>query len=201
MFEKKHKNWVGTRDELVIVLKKIEDSAPNKFALFSKSSGKKLELRKTRLQRLIELDVIPGPIFAADKSTKNAIYSWLHIISYLAAIVARKSGYTYEQIPSLLSGYDEDKLLDFVRSFDQTFSKSKKKISQRDLTYSRRKITVLKNLDRKEGRPLISDQKLIAITPWLHVHISKRHINRIGAEEAEVLADTFKESLLSLNSD
>ena len=45
MFEKKYKNWVGTRDELVIVLK-IEDSAPNKFALFSKSSGKKLELKK-----------------------------------------------------------------------------------------------------------------------------------------------------------
>ena len=44
----------------------------------------------------------------------------------------------------------------------------------------------------------MSDQKLIAITPWLHVHISKKQVDRIGEEEAEILADVFKDSLLSL---
>ena len=198
MIEMKYKKWTGTREELVNVLKEIEDSTPNKFALFSKSTGKKLELKKTRIQRLIELGVIPGPIFALEKSTKNAMYSWLHIISYFAAIVARKSGYTFEQIPSLFNGYDEEKLLEFVKSTGQSFSKSKEKLVKKDLTSSRRKIEILKSLDRKEGRALMSDQKLIAITPWLHVHISKKQVDRIGEEEAEILADVFKDSLLSL---
>ena len=201
MIEMKYKKWTGTREELVNVLKEIEDSTPNKFALFSKSTGKKLELKKTRIQRLIELGVIPGPIFAFEKSTKNAMYSWLHIISYFAAIVARKSGYTYEQIPSLFNGYDENKLLEFVRSNDQPFSESKEKNLKKGLTNSQHKIEILKNLDRREGRALMSDQKLIAITPWLHVHISMRQIHRIGAEEAEILTDVFKESLLSLISE
>ena len=200
MFEKKYKEWTGTRDDLVKVLKQIEDHTPTKFALFSKSSGKRLDLKKTRIQRLIELGVIPGPIFAAEKSTKNAIYNWLHILSYFSAIVARKAGYTFEQIPSLLNGYDEEKLLSFIKSTDQPFSKSKKQIEQKDLKNSKRKTEILKSLDRREGRALISDQKLIALTPWLHVHISKRQASRIGKEEAEILADIFKESLLSINS-
>ena len=64
-------------------------------------------------------------IRSTEKSTKNAIYNWLHILSYFSAIVARKTGYTFEQIPSLFNGYDEEKLLSFIESTDQPFSKSK----------------------------------------------------------------------------
>ena len=90
-----------------------------------------------------------------------------------------------------------------LRSLFQAFLKLqiKKKFKQKNLAQSKHRMEVLKELGRKEGRALISDQKLLAITPWLHVYISKKQARRIGLNEAEVLADIFKESILSVSPD
>ena len=44
MFKKKYKEWTGTREDLVKVLKQIEDQEPTKFT-FSKVR-KRLDLKK-----------------------------------------------------------------------------------------------------------------------------------------------------------
>ena len=89
------KTWTGSRDDLVEILSFIEGQDSKRFGLFSKSSGKPLPIKKTRVQRLIELGVLPGPNYSKSESTKGAKYDWQHILHYLAAIVARKSGLTF----------------------------------------------------------------------------------------------------------
>ena len=53
--------WRGSREELVNVLQTLEDANPKTFSLFSKTNGKRLPVRKTRVQRLIEMEVLLGP--------------------------------------------------------------------------------------------------------------------------------------------
>ena len=194
------KTWTGSRDDLVEILSFIEGQDSKRFGLFSKSSGKPLPIKKTRVQRLIELGVLPGPNYSKSESTKGAKYDWQHILHYLAAIVARKSGLTFEQISSVFKRYNEDDLFNAIKT--GTFPQ-KGKLGMSDLTAlpnAKRKADILKSLDRKEGKALQSEQMLIAVTPWLHVHVSKKQLKRLGSIEIDVVSETIKDALTDLAS-
>lgn len=194
------KNWTGSRDDLVEILSFIEGQDPKKFGLFSKSSGKLLPLKKTRVQRLIELGVLHGPNYSNTDSTRGAKYDWQHILHYLAAIIARKSGLTFEQISGALKEYDE---VDLFRVVDTGILLKKNKSGMSDLTAlpnAKLKAEILKSLDRKEGRALKSEQILIAVTPWLHVHVSKKQLKRLGSAEIDVISGIIKDALTELAS-
>ena len=197
---KQLEKWTGSRDDLVAILSHIEKQDPKRFGLFSKSSGKLLPIKKTRVQRLIELGVLPGPNYSITESTKGAKYDWQHILHYLAAIVARKSGLTFEQISGALKEYNEDDLFNAIKSGTLP---QKGKLGMSDptaLPNAKRKADILTSLDRKEGRALQSEQMLIAVTPWLHVHVSKRQLKRLGSEEIDVISETIKDALTDLAS-
>ena len=192
--------WAGSRDDLVAILYHIEKQNPERFGLFSKGSGKPLPIKKTRVQRLIELGVLPGPNYSKSESTKGAKYNWQHILHYLAAIVARKSGLTFEQISSVFKRYNEDDLFNAIKT--GTFPQ-KGKLGMSDptaLPNAKRKADILKSLDRKEGKALQSEQMLIAVTPWLHVHVSKKQLKRLGSIEIDVVSETIKDALTDLAS-
>lgn len=194
------KNWTGSRDDLVEILSFIEGQEPKKFGLFSKSSGKLLPLKKTRVQRLIEIGVLHGPNYSNTDSTRGAKYDWQHILHYLAAIIARKSGLTFEQISGALKEYDE---VDLFRVVDTGILLKKNKSGMSDLTAlpnAKLKAEILKSLDRKEGRALKSEQILIAVTPWLHVHVSKKQLKRLGSAEIDVISGVIKDALTELAS-
>lgn len=197
---KNYSKWTGSKAELLTALKEIENSFPEKFALYSKTHGKRLELKLTRIQRFIELGIIPRPIYRDGKSTKNASYNWHHILHYFAAIRARKLRYSLEDIPSLLNDFSEEQLTTLaisgkISAIHLPNDEAKKIIS------NKRKINVLRSLDRENGKALVGEQMLIAITPWLHVHVSKKHLHRIKREEAEVICDVLFDNLMSLTSE
>ena len=192
--------WTGSRDDLVEILSFIEGQDSKRFGLFSKSSGKPLPIKKTRVQRLIELGVLPGPNYSKSESTKGAKYDWQHILHYLAAIVARKSGLTFEQISGALKEYNEDDLFNAIKTGTLP---QKGKLGMSDptaLPNAKRKADILTSLDRKEGKALQSEQMLIAVTPWLHVHVSKKQLKRLGSIEIDVVSETIKDALTDLAS-
>ena len=194
------KNWTGSRDDLVEILSFIEGQEPKKFGLFSKSSGNLLPLKKTRIQRLIELGVLHGPNYSNTDSTRGAKYDWQHILHYLAAIVARKSGLTFEQISGALKEYNEDDLFNAIKTGTLP---QKGKLGMSDptaLPNAKRKADILTSLDRKEGKALQSEQMLIAVTPWHHVHVSKKQLKRLGSIEIDVVSETIKDALTDLVS-
>lgn len=194
----KYRNWIGSREELVITLSELEERYPKKFALFSKTTGKLLPLKKTRIQRLIELNVISGPDYFKTDSTKAARYGQKHILQYLAAIVAKKSGFTFEQIAAMMQNYKEDDFIQVIEKETLTGSANNLLDSPSSLSSAREKTKILKSLDRKEGRALISEQILIAITPWLHINISKKNLKRLGPNEIEIVCQTTKDALTEL---
>lgn len=79
----------------------------------------------------------------------------------------------------------------------------KGKLGISDLTAlpnAKRKADILGSLDRKEGRALQSEQMLIAVKPWLDVHVSKRQLKRLGSEEINVISETIIDALTDLAS-
>jgi hypothetical protein len=191
----KYKDWAGSRDKLVEILNHLEKQNPKRFALFAKNSGKLLPLKKTRIQRLIELGVLPKAQYQKEASTKTAEYGIHHILHYLSAITARKAGFTFDQISTMMNDYAEEDLLRIIQTEDFPDKNNNLLNTPSTVLSAKRKSEILQSLDRKEGRPLLSEQTLIAVTPWLHLYISKSKLSRVGSEEIDVICQAIKDSL------
>ena len=145
---------------------------------------------------MIEMEVLLGPHYDKTKSTKGAIYSYSHILNYFAAIRLRKAGFTFEQIAPLIRKYDEKELLRIATTGKIESSGTSKETSIKSVSSDKQIYEILKSLDRVEGRPLHSEQILIAITPWFHVHISKRQMHRLGPIEIDAVTEALRDTLL-----
>lgn len=191
-------DWVGTRQELNDVLGKIERSMPVKFMLKKKTTGAEIPIHDARIRNFLQKNLMPIGDYPETKSTKGVRYSWKHISSYLAAIALRKMKYSDEQIPSILNDFEKQDFLNLIENNQLPKSKDFMSDGLISVPDKEKRASILKELGREEGRALLSEQHLIAVLPWLHLHVSKKRLKKLSHEQIEVITKTIKENLINL---
>ena len=86
----------------------------------------------------------------------------------------------------LIRKYDEKELLRIATTGKIESSGTSKETSIKSVSSDKQIYEILKSLDKwRVGLTL--EQILIAITPWFHVHISKRQMHRLGPIEIDAV--------------
>ncbi len=193
-----YKNWYGNRKEFNELLMKIESSFPELFMLRKKTTGENIPIQDARIRNFLAKNLIPIGDYPESRSTKGVTYGSRHLFWYLATIRLRKMKYSDEQIPSILQEFEEE---DFIRLIDKgelPNSRSGQIDRLKSVPAREKRAAILKKLGREEGKALLSEQHLIAVLPWLHLHVSKKNLAKLGDEDIEIVTETIKENLLNL---
>jgi len=189
MIINEYEKWIGTRQELISIIKLIENKYPKKYKMFSKQLGKVITVNDRRIQQFIDINILPKPSI----ENKKYLYSFVHLIRYLSAIILRNKGYPLNIIKENLDLNDFDFLKDeFVYGkVDKDFLK-KEDVKVIELSHR------LKSLGRKEGKVLNISQKKLAITPWCTVLINENKLQGLKPEDIDTLTEAMSSSLKDL---
>ncbi len=184
-----HKNWIGTRRELILLIKTYEKLFPKKYRMFSKQIGKYTSVNDRRIQQFINLGILPNPTF----EQKKYLYNFVHLIRYLSAIILRNKGYPLKIIHENLDIKNIDQIKEeFIDDSKISTSYENKKSEELDFKFRLRK------LGRKEGKVLEINQKKLAITPWCSVLINEDKISSLSEKDIDTLVEAFSNSLGSI---
>ena len=157
-----------------------------------------MPLKERRIQQFIDMGILPKPnSFRSVAGEKRHGYDFEHVVRYIAAITPRKRKYILEQVGDLLMKVDISDVINVALNRgadgDLIFSaKSPASIGRGFNSHD------LRRLGRDEGRALQLEQILLAITPWCHVYISKRHLAELKADYISVLCGAFGDGLRSI---
>ena len=187
-----YQQWSGTRADLVKIISELETKNPQEFGLISKTGGHLLPIKSRRIQQFIDLKILPIP--QSDNAASGKFfegYDFEHLTCYLAAIRLKNKRYTTEQTVSIIASLEPAQILEIVRDDAGVHGRASlpaKKIGTVDELKLKKE---LKKLGRKEGRVLRSEQVLLAVTPWCHLHLSKEKFKRLSEDEIEVIINAL----------
>ena len=186
-----NQNWSGTRVEFVELISSIERVDPKLRMLESRKKPKvELPINSRRIQWFSSKNIIPKP--------NGKHYEYVHLIYYWLAIHLRKKGVIFSQLENLIEEVDFEQA---IVTLDPTNEKTNfLKMPGHPSSKLTTEVVAkrLQRMGRKEGRALKSTLIRLAITPWCHVTINEKHIPSLTSEEADILADAFRQSLSNL---
>ncbi len=186
---KKHRNWKGSRKDLINEIIYFENVNPEKFKMISKKSGDFIDVNIRRIQQFIDVSILPKP----NVEKKQYEYTEDHLLRYLAAIVLKNNGHTIKQIEKILSTLDIDQVENQILTKDSNNLKYNKVLFE-----EKDKINLsseLKKLGREEGKVLRSQWLKFAITKWCHVEIRKNKLSGLKENEINTIISAFENSL------
>ena len=184
-----YENWIGTRPDLVSIIKKIEKDNPKKYKMFSKQLGKLSTINERRVQQFIDEGIIPKP-FMEDKKYQ---YNFTHIVRYLSAIILRNKGFPLKIIKDQL---DQNDFMFLKNEF--IYGKEDKDFLKKENLEDSDFVGRLKKLGRKEGRVLNILQMKLAITPWCNLNINLNKLNNLNDEDIDTITEGISRSLKAL---
>ena len=184
-----YENWTGTRPELVMVIRIIEQNYPNQYKMYSKQLGKLISINERRIQQFIDEGIVPKPVF----ENKKYQYNFTHIVRYLSGVILRNKGFPLKIIKEQLDQNDFEFLKnEFIHGKeDKEFLK---KENLEDADFSGR----LQKLGRNEGRVLNVLQMKLAITPWCNLSLNLNKLNTLKDEDIDTLTEGISRSLKAL---
>ena len=184
-----YENWTGTRPELVMVIRIIEQKYPNQYKMYSKQLGKLISINERRIQQFIDEGIVPKPVF----ENKKYQYNFTHIVRYLSGVILRNKGFPFKIIKEQLDQNDFEFLKnEFIHGKeDKEFLK---KENLEDADFSGR----LQKLGRNEGRVLNILQMKLAITPWCNLSLNLNKLNTLKDEDIDTLTEGISRSLKAL---
>jgi len=184
-----YENWIGTRQELILLIKLIESKYPKKYKMFSKQLGKFSSVNDRRIQQFIDVNILPKPLF----ENKKYLYSFIHLVRYLSAIILRNKGYPLNIIKENLDLNDFNFLKDeFLQGKIDKEILKKENIKVVELTHR------LKALGSKEGEVLNISQKKIVITPWFNVMVNEKKLKGLKEKDIDTLLEALSLTLKSI---
>ena len=177
--------FFGTKEELVAEIANYEANHPDLYLLRRKKTGAPLPVTPRRIQQYCDEGIIERAVSIDGKeAAKGRYFNTRHLVAYLAAIRFKKSGQPVSNLAGLLAG-KSDQDLETIALGDEAPEQPLYQTSER-----------LKRLGRKEGRALKSRQLRYAITPDVHVYVGQKILNSLNADDADALAQAFKDALL-----
>lgn len=186
---KKHRDWRGSRKDLINEIEYFENINPEKFKMISKKSGDFIDVNIRRIQQFIDVSILPKP----NVEKKQYEYNEDHLLRYLAAIVLKNNGHTIKQIEKILSTLDIDQVVNQILTNDTKNVKLNKVLFE-----EKDKINLsleLKKLGREEGKVLKSQWLKFAITKWCYVELRKNKLRALKENEIITIIRAFENSL------
>ena len=184
--------FIGTRENFLEKIREFEERLPHKFLLRTKAKGNPIPISYRRIQQYIDEGIIPrGRSKAGATASKGRYFFQDHLVRYLAAIRLKKLGEQTEQLSSIIESMSSDDLNELAEG---TLEENKLNVAK---TYNsqnpiRRE---LRRLGRKEGHPLKSTQHRIALTPWCHVYLSAKEVEKLTDYDVDILTSAFQQAL------
>ena len=189
MIINEYEKWIGTRQELISIIKLIENKSPKNYKMFSKQVGKLSSVNNRRVKQFIDEGIIPKPVF----EDKKYQYKFTHIVRYLSAIMLRNKGFPLKIVKEHLDHND----FEFLKN-EFVHGKSDKDFLKKENLDDTDYIDRLKKLDREEGRVLNILQMKLAITPWCNLNINLNKLKNLKEEDIETLTEGVSRSLKAL---
>ena len=186
-FYKQVEGWFGTRTEMLQLInqhERIDDS----ILLKKKSNNQALPANIRRIDSFSAAGIFPREIEQRAGTSRpgwELLFGEEHYYRYCLAIKLRKRGYTLANVATYMKSMTFEQVRNAILKDEiqppeeKTFSKT---ICQTDEISEE-----LKRLGRLDGRVLKSDQVRFAVTPWMHVYITRRELQRLAEGDVDIL--------------
>lgn len=186
-------NFSGSRSDFVVLMQNRE-AEDKGLLLRSKTDGEALPCSIRRIDTLQKVGVFlkEHEKKYSDKPGRPEIhFGSEHCYRYELHIRLRKMGLKLEDIARRLVELDAEAIKKYVKDWNNTQQNSQF-ASEKDLEqYLSSQFTELKRLGRDEGKVLLSEQIRFAVTPYFHVYVSKHQLNRLSANDIDILTSAL----------
>lgn len=186
-FYKRVDGWSGTRAEMLRLIHQHEQ-IDESILLRKKSNNQVLPANIRRIDTFSAAGIFPREIehrAGASRPGWELLFGEEHYYRYCLAIKLRKKGYTLSNVANYMMKLTFDQVREAILE-----EKNQPPESQTSLTEANETNLIsdtLKKLGRLDGRVLKSEQIRFAVTPWMHIYITKRELKQISESDVDIL--------------